>query len=114
MVESRALGHEDLVDVGAVIGVVQPIFDRDAEPFEEGQRIGDRGADGRDLLLGSLLGAVHLIAVEDDKAAREEAGAAIAFAARFTAASPRSTFFQRMTWVPISPLRTWPPWARHC
>jgi hypothetical protein len=54
MVESRALGHEDLVDVGPIIGVVQAIFDRDAEPFEEDQRIGDRGADGRDLLLGGL------------------------------------------------------------
>jgi hypothetical protein len=31
-----------------------------------------------------LLGAVHLIAVEDDEAAREEAGAAVAFAARFS------------------------------
>jgi hypothetical protein len=40
MVESRALGHEDLVDRRLVIGVVQAIFDRDAEPFEEGQRVG--------------------------------------------------------------------------
>jgi hypothetical protein len=41
MVEGRALGHEDLVDVGAVIGIVQPVFDRDAKPFEEGQRVGN-------------------------------------------------------------------------
>jgi hypothetical protein len=34
MVESRALGHEDLVDVRTVIGIVQAIFDRDAKPFE--------------------------------------------------------------------------------
>jgi hypothetical protein len=52
MVEGRALGHEDLVDVGAVIGIVQPVFDRDAKPFEEGQRVGNGGADRRDLLLG--------------------------------------------------------------
>jgi hypothetical protein len=35
MVEGRALGHENLVDVGAVIGIVQPVFDRDAKPFEK-------------------------------------------------------------------------------
>jgi hypothetical protein len=113
MVEGRALGHEDLVDVGAVIGIVQPVFDRDAKPFEEGQR-GNGGADRRDLLLERVLGAIDLIAVEDDEAAREEAGAAIALPPASAAASPRSTFFQRMTWVPIAPLRTWPPLARHC
>jgi hypothetical protein len=36
MIESRALGHENLVDVRTVIGVMQAIFDRDAKPFEEG------------------------------------------------------------------------------
>jgi hypothetical protein len=46
MVEGRALGHEDLVDVGTIIGVMQPVFDRDTKPFEERQCIGDRGADG--------------------------------------------------------------------
>jgi hypothetical protein len=83
MVEGRALGHEPC-RCRAVIGIVQPVFDRDAKPFEEGQRVGNGGADRRDLLLQRVLGAIDLIAVEDDEAAREEAGAAIAFAARFS------------------------------
>jgi hypothetical protein len=38
-------------------------------------------------------GAIDLIAVEDDEAAREEAGAAVAFAARLTGGiDGRSTF----------------------
>jgi hypothetical protein len=97
MVEGRALGHEDLVDVGAVVGIVRPVFDRNAKAFEKGQRVGNGRADRRDLFLRRVLGAIDLIAVEDDEAARKEAGAAIAFPPASAAASPRSTFFQRMT-----------------
>ena len=83
MVESRALGHEHLVEIGPVVGIVQPVFDSYADTFEEGQRIGDGGADGRDLGHGTVLHAIDLIAVEDDETARKEPCPAFAIRANF-------------------------------
>ena len=75
MVESLARRNEHLVDVRSVMGVVEPVFDPDADAFEKGQRLGRRGADRRLLLDQRIVGAIDLVAVEDDKAAREKTSA---------------------------------------
>jgi len=78
-VEGGALRHEHLVDVRPVIGIMQAIFDRDANALEEGERIGDGGGDGRHLLDGSCVRPIHLVTVEHDERAGEESGTGIPF-----------------------------------